>query len=310
MRLSQWSRAVPLLQRVVQLDPEDAFAWYELTTCRLRLGLLNDALESAKQYTELPGYRVKGLFLQAGVQNDMNNLEIAANLHREILRISPDANGLMIPQGDFFLQFGAMLGSIGRNEEALAILERAVQSNPFPHVYVILGNAHRAAGDVDAAVGAWRYVLTLEPANLRARESLARVCLEDGRTAEGLQLLQGIDLETKLNSSTAYLLQRLYVVHGDEAKANEWEQRTATLRKEEERYNAITQYLVRSPQSYWASVIRVYRFAQDQNWSQAKDMLREVMEIDDTDPFVQKLITAVNERGPLPPIDELPIRHF
>jgi tetratricopeptide (TPR) repeat protein len=310
MRLSQWSRSVPLLQRVVELDPQNALAWYELTTCRMRLGLLNEALESASKYTELSGFQARGLLLQAAIQNDMSNVEEAANLHAEILKLTPDAKNLMIEPGSFFVQYGTLLGMIGRNEESVAMLERAAVLEPRPYVYVNLGTAHSAAGDVTKAVGAWRFALNLDPGNPQAREALARISLEDGHPEEGLRLMKGLDQNPAMASTTAYLFQRLYVVQGDLEKAQQWEQRVAKLRKEEERQNSINQFLVRAPRSYWAGVIRAYQYAKDQNWKQAGDLLKEVVEIDDSDPFVQKLVQAVNERGPLPAIDELPLRHF
>jgi len=310
MRLSHWSRAVPLLQRAVELDPANGLAWYELTTCRMRLGLLNEALESARKYADLPGYRTRGLLLQAAIQNDMTNVEEAVNLHTEILKITPDAKNLMIEPGSFFVQFGTLLAMIGRTEESVAMLERAAVLEPRPYVFVNLGTAHSAAGDVTKAVNAWKYALNLDPSNAQAREALARVSLEDGHPEEGLQLLKGMEQNPAMNSTSAYLFQRLYVVQGDQEKAQEWEDRVAKLRKEEERQNSINQFLVRAPRSYWAGVIRAYEYAKQQNWQQAGDLLKEVVAIDDSDPFVQKLLQAVNERGQLPPIDELPLRHF
>jgi Tfp pilus assembly protein PilF len=276
----------------------------------MRLGLLNEALESASKYTELSGFQARGLLLQAAIQNDMSNVEEAANLHAEILKLTPDAKNLMIEPGSFFVQYGTLLGMIGRNEESVAMLERAAVLEPRPYVYVNLGTAHSAAGDVTKAVGAWRFALNLDPGNPQAREALARISLEDGHPEEGLRLMKGLDQNPAMASTTAYLFQRLYVVQGDLEKAQQWEQRVAKLRKEEERQNSINQFLVRAPRSYWAGVIRAYQYAKDQNWKQAGDLLKEVVEIDDSDPFVQKLVQAVNERGPLPAIDELPLRHF
>lgn len=310
MRTEQWSRALPWLKSVLEAQPEDPFALYEVTICHIRLGLLRESLETAVRYTEVPGYRAKGLVLQAVILNDLHNPEPAVEAYSQALEVSPDATDLQIAPGEFFTQYGTLLASLGRAEEAVAMLERSIKTTPYAYAYVNLGNAYDLAGDKDRAVAAWKRALQIDKNSGDARQALASASLAEGKPQEGLEWLQGMAERPDLQSSTAYLFQQLYYMSGDEDNGATWRDRVEKLREVEERRQIIEQFLVRSPRSYWATVIRAHRYATTQNWRQAEDLLAEIRQIDTTDPFVSDLVTAIESRGPLPSVERIPVKHF
>lgn len=310
MRTEQWSRALPWLKSVLEAQPDDPFALYEVTVCHIRLGLLRESLETAERYTEVPGYRAKGLVLQAVILNDLHNPEPAVEAYAQALEISPDASDLQIAPGEFFTQYGTLLASLGRADEAVAMLERSIKTTPYAYAYVNLGNAYDLAGDKDRAASAWKRALQIDKNSGDARQALASASLAEGKPKEGLEWLAGMESRPDLQSSTAYLFQQLYYMSGDEEKGGAWRDRVEKLREVEERRQIIDQFLVRSPRSYWATVIRAHRYATTQNWRQAEDLLAEIRQIDTSDPFVSDLVEAIESRGPLPSVDRIPVKHF
>ncbi|MFM9118015.1 MAG: tetratricopeptide repeat protein, partial [Planctomycetota bacterium] len=65
----QWSRAQPVLEHILRLKPQDPDALHELTASRVRTGLLEEALETAKQLSAVPGQQTRGLVMQAAITN-------------------------------------------------------------------------------------------------------------------------------------------------------------------------------------------------------------------------------------------------
>lgn len=310
MRTEQWSRAVSLLNSVVEQDPLDPYALYELTTCRIRLGMLTEALESAIRYTEISSDKSRGLHLQSAINNDMGNIETSIELHRSVLELNPDATNLMISPSEFFIEFGTILGMAGLTDESIQMLTRAARLHPSASVLCKLGLAYSDAGEVDKAMTVWKQTLKLDTHNLVAREGLARLQLEMGRPEQGIELVREFENRNGLNSSMAYLLQRLYATTGNDDESAKWTDRAEELRKVEERRQMIEHMLLKSPTSYWSTIVRIHQFASSGNWKQADDLLSQLPSLHDADPFVVDLAKAVRDRVSLPSLDQMPLKHF
>ena len=310
MRLDLWSRALPMLMMVVKDQPENAFALYELTTCRIRLGLMEEALDSATRYAALPGTKARGLLLQAVIHNDLRNREKSADLYGELLQLDPDAANLQLGPAEVLSQYGSILSSLGRYDESIVVLEKAVSKTPSALAFAHLGNAYNQVGNKEQAVLQWKRSLRYDPTNGDARESLATESLEAGDAEAGLQWLEGMETRPDLRSSTAYVFQQLYFLKGDKQAGETWRKKAEDLRHAEERTNIIREYLTTAPRTFWATVIRAHQYAAAQNWKQAEDLLNEIEAIDDSAPFVQELAKAVRERGTLPSLDSIPVTHF
>jgi tetratricopeptide (TPR) repeat protein len=91
--------------------------------------------------------------------------EAVAKLH-EAAAVSPTAL--------VYAQIGMVNGKRGRNEAALAALERAEKIDPsFDMTYVYRGNVYMARGEFAPAAEQYRRALGINPHNSAAEQSLA-----------------------------------------------------------------------------------------------------------------------------------------
>ena len=310
MMQSQWSLAAPILTRFLQLAPQDTNGLYELMVCNIRMSRLTEALELAEQLAQLPGQEVLGHLYLGTVQNDLKNEEQAVAEFRQVLRLDPELRKLTVPAEDFLSEYGGTLVSLGRSDEAVSLLQRSLETRPTPAAAVSLGQAQLQLGDIQQAAANWKLAVELDPQSHRAREGLADVALREGHAQEALEWLRPLEESPKLEPATTYLFQRIYQRLGESSQAAIWQARTAELRQQREIESAVDRLLIEAPSSYWAQVVRAYRFAETGNWSEAQGTLQQLRDADPRHPFVEQFRSAVRTRGTLPPLKEIPIRSF
>jgi tetratricopeptide (TPR) repeat protein len=310
MMQSQWSLAAPILTRFLQLAPNDTNGLYELMVCHIRMSRLAEALELAGQLARLPGQEVLGHLYLGTVQNDLKNEQQAVAEFSEVLRLDPELRKLSVPAEDFLSEYGGTLVSLGRSDEAVGLLKRSLEIRPTPAAAVSLGQAQLQLGDAQQAVADWKLAVELDSQSHRAREGLADVALREGQVQEALEWLRPLEESPRLKPATTYLFQRIYQRLGDSSQAAIWQARTSELRRQQEIESAVDRLLIEAPSSYWASVVRAYRFAETGNWSEAQEVLQQLRDADPQHAFVEQFRNAVRTRGPLPPLVEIPIRSF
>ena len=307
---SQWSLAAPILTRFLQLEPKDADGLYELMVCNTRNGRLKEALELADQLAQLPTHEVLGHLYLATVHNDLKNEEQAVVEFGKVLQLDPELRGLSISPEEFLSAYGGTLVSLGRSDEAVGLLKRSLETRATPDAAVSLGQALLQLGETREAVANWELAVKLEPQSHRARESLADIALREGHAQTALEWLQPLEDSAKLEPATAFLLQRIYQRLGDSEKAAIWQARTAQLRRKREVESAVDRLQIEAPHSYWAQIIRAYRFAEAGNWSEAEVLMQQIRDSDSTEAFVQQFRHSVKIHGALPPMETIPIRLF
>ncbi len=304
----QWSEALAVLDRLLEIDDSDADALYEATVCCSHLGRYKEAIERAERLTELPGYEARGLVLLGTLHNTVGNKHRAAEAWQQVLQLSPQAEDLQVRPDEFLLAYGGLLADAGRASDALPLLERSRALRPTAEVHVRLGNVRLQLNEPQQAQAEWLAAVKLDTLNLEAREALASDSLRRGEPDEALQWLLPVAMKGRVKSSTAYLVQRAHTALGNDQIVEIWRKKADSLRQAEKLNAVMDHILVESPDSYWAQIVRAYRFAQEENWSQAAAMLQPALADDNTDPFVQKLADAIQRRGPLPPVEDLPIK--
>lgn len=303
-----WSRALPLLTQVLRLEPDNADALHEITGCRIRLGLLQEALESARQLSQVPGQEARGLVFVAAIHNDLGNPKAACQAYQQVVELVPDGRGLQIPPEELFVQYGAVLANNGQGEEAVPRLEQSLASRATAPAYYYLGNAHLQAGRTDAAEQAWQRALQLDPGGILTLEALADSALQKRDTETALKWLSPLTHAAEGRHHAAYLFQRAYLLRKDAAAAERWQKKAEELRKLEQRRERIEQLMLRTPYAFWANVARAHRFAAEGNWQQAADMVKELAREAPADPFVRELADAIRQRGPLPAFERIPVQ--
>jgi tetratricopeptide (TPR) repeat protein len=309
MLQEQWSAALPLLMKVAELMPQNPDVWYELTACRVRLGWLGDALESAQRFTEVSPHKARGYLFIASIQNDLKNRTASLEAFAKVLEYDPQAETLQIPGEEFFLEYGRTLLVQGQAEQAIAMFERSLGKRPTAAAWAEKGRAHAELGQDQQALAAWQEALRLDPANVDARQGLAEHALQNNQPEAALQWIQPLLQMPLVRSTTTYLAQRAYTMLGDTTQAEQWQKRTEELRRRERLMNLVERVALEQPHSYWARVMRAYQFAQQGNWNQAKLMLATVHPEKSDEPFVRQLAAALEQQGNLPPLELLPVRH-
>jgi tetratricopeptide (TPR) repeat protein len=305
-----WSRAMRLLEQVVRMDPNNADALHELASCRIRLGVLQEALDTARRFSELPGQRAKGNVLMAAIYNDLDQMDEAIAAYERAVELTPEGEGLQVPPEEFFMQFGAALVRQGQGAKAVPWLEKSVAIRPVGAAYHYLGNAYSLTGNTEAAEQAWRKAVEIDPIGVSPREALANLALATGDIDAALEWLSPLERVAETRHNTAYLFQRLYAMRGDEAAAKQWQQRTEEVRRLDQRESSLEQMMHTAPYAFWSNVVRAHRFASAGNWLQAEDMLDALAAQAPEEPYVQELREAVRVRGPLPSLDPVPLKQF
>jgi len=294
----------------VRIEPDNVDALYEVTTCRLQLGLLEEALESARRFSELPGQEAKGAVMLATIHNDLRNADETLRYYQRAAELAPEGKGLQIPPEELFLQYGSVFVTQGKAEQAVPWLEKSLATRPTPAAVFFLGNAYSQLGQTDKAEQAWQKAVEIDPASVSSREALANLAMTKGDLDTALKWLSPLQRVAENRADTAYLFQRLYSLRKDEAAFKQWQEKTSQLRERDQRMSALDRMMQGAPYSFWANVVRAYRFATLGNWRQAEDMLDALVERAPEMEFVVELREAVRKRGPLPSLDRVPLKRF
>jgi Tfp pilus assembly protein PilF len=306
----EWSDALPVLERLLAISPDDPDALHEITACRSFLGKYHEAFDSAKRLSALPGHEARA-WLQIGtLHENLGNDRSAIEAWEKVLQYQPRAGQLQVTAADFFGEFGRVLLKDGRPERARDALERSLQSRETPEILSILGQACQQLGDEAQAVSRWKRAVELAPALREPREFLAQDAFRRGEFAEARIWLDPVVSQTKPPSSSTYLMQRICQALDERDAARSWQERTNELRKREKLQSAINHTLIEAPDSFWARAIRAYQFAESGNWHQADFLTRELSSEAGKEPFVRDLAECVRNRGPLPSLELLPVHQF
>ncbi len=308
--LRHWSRAIPLLVRALQLEPNNADALHEITACRVRVGAYNDALVSAQQLATSPGHEAQGHLFVGSIQGDSGNHREAADAFAKVLEFEPNALNLQVSPDEFLMQYGRMLLKMGRPKEAIEVLRKSVAVRETGEAFSLLGTAASEIGDIDKAALAWKKAVQVEPANREAREALANIALQKNDPKAALDWLAPLEKAPEQRASSAYLFQRAYQGVGDTESSAGWREQAAKLRKKQELESAIQTSLVESPNSFWSKIVRAHRFASEGNWDEADVLASGLIKEAPGETFVIELVDAIQQQKDLPSLDKLPITRY
>jgi tetratricopeptide (TPR) repeat protein len=117
----------------------------------------------------------------------------AALMYRDLVRAVPGDPGLL-------MNLGMALAMGGREDEAVAPLERAVKLKPsLVPAQLFLGSSYLALGEAAKAVAPLKRAVAAQPTNLEYRRLLARAYVETSRPLDAVGELRAItDLSPKL----------------------------------------------------------------------------------------------------------------
>ena len=304
-----WEHALPVLERLLQVDSQNPETLEAIAVCQYELGRYQEAIATATRLASLAGHEARGEFQIASIYRASGHATLANQHFAKVLQHSPDASGLDMAQADFFLAYAESLLGAGDARKALEMLDRSSQLAANPLVLLRQADAWQAIGKLDSAQQALEQIAKQAPMNRIVREHLAEIALQQKDPKRALSWLKPLLEGDEMSLNLAYLLQRTYTDLGEESLAEQWQEKTATLRREAKQSAALQSEAQKDPQSPRAKLIVAYQSAAARNWQlagqQLAALLRQTPEAFE-EPFVQQLAGAIRERGKLPPIEQLP----
>ncbi len=149
------------------------------------LGRVAEGLEYLTERTTVHGAKDSGPWLTlAGAQQAVHQGHAAAGTLRRAIAARPDDGWLL-------LQAGAMMAGWGdpHRSDGLAWMERARSRVPDTQWLLEMASTAGYLGDSETAIGHWRELLELQPANDAAWRNLARLLAERGGAEAAITLL-------------------------------------------------------------------------------------------------------------------------
>ena len=299
-----------LLTQVLRMAPDNADALYEMTSCRVRLGLFRRLPRRRTCLSEMPDQQARGLVLLAAIQNDLGSPAEALKTYRQVIDLAPDGQGLQIPPEELFTQYGTVLLHQGQTSAAVEWLEKSLANRPTAETYYYLGNVHAQAGNSGAAEQAWQRSLQLDSGGIPAHEALAESALQRGDTELALKRLRPLQRVAEARLKTANLFLRVAVKQKDRAAMERWQKKIQGLRKQDEHLSMMEQLMVSSPHSFWANVCAGPPLRRNGELAASRGHDRGAGARVPEDKFVRELAEAIRKRGPLPSVERIPFRHF
>ncbi len=309
LMLERWLQAIPLLEYLHTKNPDNADLLHELSSCRAKLGLYDAAIDAAQKFAALPDCKARGYTLIGLLESERGNHRKACDAWRQVLEVNPEAEDLQVAADEFKMEYGSELLKAGDPAAALEQLRASVKIRPSARSLALLGKASYQGGKVSEAEDAWLQAVALDENDEESRQGLAELAMKKSEYRTGLDWLQPLAESSDLSSATAFLLQRLYTLTGDQESGRQWQSRATEIRKREELENTVDQILIDSPSSNWGQVLQAYRLAKQANWEQAALLLNPIVGTE-SHPFIEKLAAAIHAQGTLPDLNLLPIELF
>lgn len=304
--LERWTSALPVLEYLKNLQPENPDVLHQLSACRAKLGRYDDAVAAARLFAALPDCAARGQALIGMLERDRANYQKCVDAWDALLKIQPDATGLQVTPAELFLEYGKALLQLGRGDDAVRQLQKSQSLQPSADAAAFLGKAFAVSGRQAEAEAAWKSAVELNTESRIAREGLAELALQQARFADALELLSPLANSPNLRSSTAFLLQRTHALLKQPEKAAVWKDRINQLKREEDARIQMEQVIFTSPDSLWGQVFQAWHLAEQENPEQASELLYPFVR-DDSHPFIKKLWTALQQGSEIPGLNEVPM---
>lgn len=308
--------AMHWLKLAVALKPDHAKVLNDLLVCRIQLGFIAQAIQSAEELSKIPTWEAIGQAWKARAHVDMGQYEQAADAFAKTLEYSPDAQNLPVAPHDFLLQYALTLVELSRDNEALQLVERSRAITETELGYLIEGKILKKSGDIAKATIAYTRAIEVEFHSFEARENLARIALANKDGAQAKKWLEKITRNPNIGYTTAdAILETLKTLEEtyrsatppDDKLINEtqegikwWTERVAERKEQYEIDQKVSRIVRLAPDSFWGQLIRAHQFAREQNWFQAVQTLMPLAEQRPKEPFLEDLGRAIEQQTVLP----------
>ncbi len=264
-RAEEHGEAAGLLARAVQRFPEQAAPWLELARLRQGRGDHEGAVRAAERAARIAPDRLKNVL---GFAETLISAERQEQARQYLVGLGP---GFRARPG-YFYTLGVALFGLHRYQESAAAFERAVELDPaWGTAHFLLGTSWLAAGEAEnavdayrgavdadpsnplgfvylaraydklgpqfaeAAVGAARQALRLDPENVECLTRVARQALEAGNTGKARETLERVVANHPDLRKPRILLTRAYYRLGMAREAAAQERKIRALQAEQQK---------------------------------------------------------------------------
>ncbi len=170
------------LNYALKLDPANARAWYLLGRTQYNQDQLADAQHSFERVLTLRPHDVRAEYNLGLVDEKMQRPGDAEKAYRQAIAWQ---SGLTAPDPQPYLDLGVLLLSRGSADEALGMLQEAVQYGPGnPLAHQELGRALESLGRYEEALVALRRAIALAPDAQQPHFFIARILKRLGHNQE------------------------------------------------------------------------------------------------------------------------------
>lgn len=168
-KLEEFGRAISAYKLSLDKNPSDPEVWFSLGVAYDKSGRWEDAIVSFKKVISLDSTNSSAYNYMGYLMADKGiNLDESLNLIEKALKLEPD-NGYYIDS------LGWVYFRLGRLDDALRELKRALTISKDPVIYEHLGDVYYELGMKEEAMAQWEKSLQLGPQNETLRRRLIRL---------------------------------------------------------------------------------------------------------------------------------------
>lgn len=174
-----FQRAEEACRKILEADPNDPDAWYNLTIIAHRTGKYEAAVNLIRRSIELSPQN-PGFYIHLGLNfKALGKTAEAINAFQQAIDINPG-------MANAYNYLGVALGSEGKLDSAIENFERAIKiKSDFAQAHNNLGVALKAIGRNDSALGEFRKAIEVDPEYVEAHWNISFILLLKGEFKEG-----------------------------------------------------------------------------------------------------------------------------
>jgi predicted O-linked N-acetylglucosamine transferase (SPINDLY family) len=153
----QGKDALPILQKVIELSPNDALSFFSLAVEFNNRGHIDRAITSYRSALALKPNFVEALCNLGNILKSMGQFNETVKLYQQALRSNP--NAALVHNS-----LGSALKELGRIDEALQHYQRAITIDPmFAEAHNNLGSTFRDIGQIEKALKHFQKTFEIQP---------------------------------------------------------------------------------------------------------------------------------------------------
>ncbi|MEH2333191.1 tetratricopeptide repeat protein, partial [Nostoc sp.] len=211
--------AVAAYEKAIQLNPNDATAYYNLGITLDDQKKLDAAVAAYEKAIQLNPNYADAYNNLGNALNHQKKLDAAVSAYEKAIQLNPN-------YADAYFNLGIALTQQKKLDAAVAAYEKAIQLKPNDaYAYYGLGNALREQNKLDAAVTAYQKGIQLNPNYAKAYYNLGIALTQQNKLDAAVAVLQKV-IQLNPNDATGYIILGLLL-----SQQNKSDAAVATLQK-------------------------------------------------------------------------------